>query len=372
MKIIKLSKSIVGQKEKEALAKVIDNSYLGMGSFVKDFEEKIKGYLGAKNVVCVNSGTAALHLALMALGLKPGDEVLVQSLTFVASFQAITAAGLKPIACEILPETCAIDLKDAKKKITKKTKVIMPVHYASRVGNLDEIYAFAEKNNLRIVEDAAHAFGGTYKGKKVGSFGDVVCFSFDGIKNITCGEGGAIVTADEEVAKFAMDARLLGVHKDTEKRYSGQRSWEFDVHHQGYRYHMSNLFAAIGLAQLERLENEFKPARQKIARRYNSLLEGMGNIVLFKDNYTDTVPHIFPVRILNGRRDNVREKLIAEGVECGIHYCPSHLLSYFGAKRGELPVTEKVYGELLSLPLHPEITESDQSLIVEIIKKALK
>ena len=199
---IRLSKSVVGILEKEALHAVIDNGYLGMGSFVQEFESKLRDYLGAKHVICVCSGTAALHLALMSIGLKQDDEVLVQSLTFLASFQAITAVSAKPVPCEISPETCTIDLKDAAKKISYKTKAIMPVHYGSRVGNLDDIYEFAEKNNLSVVEDAAHAFGTVYKNKKVGSFGNIACFSFDGIKNITSGEGGAVVTNDDKVAQY--------------------------------------------------------------------------------------------------------------------------------------------------------------------------
>jgi dTDP-4-amino-4,6-dideoxygalactose transaminase len=368
MRHIRLSKSCVGELEKAALAQVLDESYLGMGRFVQEFEERLKAYLPARHVVCVNSGTAALHLALMALGLVPGDEVLVQSLTFIASFQAVTAAGLMPVPCEIVPETCTIDLKDAERKITKRTKVIMPVHYASRVGNLDEIYMFAKKHNLRVIEDAAHAFGSDYNGRKVGSSGDVVCFSFDGIKNITSGEGGAVVTNDDKAAQFIMDARLLGVHKDTEKRYQGKRSWEFDVVQQGYRYHMSNLFAAIGLVQLQRFEREFKPMRQKLAKRYFHALTGMQDILLFPNDFDSIVPHLYPVRIMNGKRDRIRQLLIDNDIECGIHYYPNHLLTYYGAKKGALPVTEQVYGELLSLPLHPDISDDDQDRIVTLIR----
>ncbi|MEW6007333.1 MAG: DegT/DnrJ/EryC1/StrS aminotransferase family protein, partial [bacterium] len=226
---IKLSKSIVGEEEKRALAEVIDESYLGMGQFTKKFEDKLARYLGVKEVICVNSGTSALHLSLMSIGLKPGDEVLVQSLTFVACYQAISASFAIPTPCEISPETCLIDLNDARKRITNKTKAIMPVHYAGRVGDLDKIYDFAREHKLRVIEDASHSFGTTYKGKKVGSMGDIVCFSFDGIKNITSGEGGAIVSQDNSVLEYIKDARLLGIHKDTQKRYQGLRSWEFDV-----------------------------------------------------------------------------------------------------------------------------------------------
>lgn len=365
MKNIRLSKSIVGPAEKRALGRVIDDSYLGMGKFVGEFEKKLEGYLGDGTVICVNSGSAALHLALMGIGLVPGDEVLVQSLTFVACFQAISAVEAVPVACEVIPETCTIDLKDAEKRITKKTKAIIPVHYASRTGNIDEIYQFAQKYSLRIVEDAAHAFGTVYKGRKVGSFGDVVCFSFDGIKNITSGEGGAVVTKDSNVAEFVMDARLLGVHKDTGKRYAGKRSWEFTVFHQGYRYHMSNLFAAIGLAQLGRFEKEFKPYRQNLAKRYYNELQGITDIVLFPDDYDEIVPHIFPLKVAKGKRDGLRQHLINNGIECGVHYYPNHFLEYYGKGKVQLPITEKIYQELLSLPLHPDITEEDQGYIIK-------
>ena len=368
MKKIRLSKSIVGDLEKLALGKVISNGYLGMGSLVRDFENMIGKYIGAKHVVCVNSGTAALHLALMGAGVKKGDEVLVQSLTFIAGFQAITAIGALPISCEVIPETCTIDLKDAEKKITKKTKAIMPVHYASRAGNLNEIYTFAKKHGLRVIEDAAHAFGTVYNGKKIGSFGDIICFSFDGIKNITSGEGGAIVTGDDKVAQFARDARLLGIYKDTEKRYQASRSWEFDCFHQGYRYHMSNLFAAIGIVQLDRFEKEFKPKRQILAKRYHEMLKDTAGITLFSNDYDKVVPHIFPIRVLNGKRDALQQYLVSNDIECGLHYYPNHLLSYYGKKEGALPVTEYIFSELLSIPLHPDLSEKEQNKVLKCIK----
>jgi dTDP-4-amino-4,6-dideoxygalactose transaminase len=213
----------------------------------------------------VVNGTAALQLALQAAGIWQGDEVLVQSLTYVASFQAISATGARPVACDVDAETLCLDWRDAEKRLTPRTKAVMPVHYAGGVGALDEIYAFAEKYGLRVIEDAAHAFGTEYQGKKVGEFGDIVCFSFDGIKNITSGEGGCIVTNDEEVLRKVRDARLLGVEKDTEKRFSGGRSWEFDVTAQGWRYHMSNIMAAIGLEQLKRFP-ENASQRQVLAK----------------------------------------------------------------------------------------------------------
>ena len=242
-KLIRLSKSHIGDAEKKAVMGVFDREYLGMGAEVQQFEQGLSDFFG-RPAVCVVNGTAALHLALQACGIGPGDQVLVQSLTYVASFQAISATGAIPVACEVNPATLTLDWRDAEKRMTSRTKAIMPVHYAGGVGALDEIYEFANKHGLRVIEDAAHAFGTIYQGKRVGGFGDIACFSFDGIKNITSGEGGCIVTSDPEVLQRVQDARLLGVEKDTQNRFSGQRSWEFDVSAQGWRYHMSNIMAA--------------------------------------------------------------------------------------------------------------------------------
>ncbi|MDH5542729.1 MAG: DegT/DnrJ/EryC1/StrS family aminotransferase [Nitrospinota bacterium] len=368
--MIRLSKSIVGQIEAEAVAKVIcEDGYLGMGSEVKLFEEEIATFIGvpAENICCVNSGTAALHLAVQAVT-EPGDEVLVQSLTFVASFQAISGAGAVPIPCEVLPESITLDIEDARKRLTEKTKAVMPVHYGSNPGNLDAIYEFAEKENLRVIEDAAHAFGCKYKGRNIGSFGDIICFSFDGIKNITSGEGGAIVTSDRNVMALAKDARLLGVEKDTEMRFNGKRSWEFDVKHQGYRFHMSNIFAAVGRVQLGRFISEFAPKRVAIAEKYRELLDGVKGLKLLESDLRFVVPHIMPVRILDGNRDGLKDYLEKKGIQTGIHYKPNHMLSLYGDRAYDLGTSEKLYSELLSLPLHPEVTEEHVVNICESIK----
>jgi len=197
---VRLSKSSISQKEIHAVSDVLKKEYLGMGENVKFFEEEIKSFLNTKmDVVCVNSGTAALHLAIAALKLKAGDEILVPSLTYVASFQAITACNLVPVACEVNPETLFLDYDDTKDKITKKTKAIMPVHHSSSSIGIKEIYELAKQNNLRIIEDAAQAFGSKNNRKLVGTRGDIICFSFDGIKNITCGEGGAVLSSDKNI-----------------------------------------------------------------------------------------------------------------------------------------------------------------------------
>ena len=265
----------------------------------------------------------------------------MQSLTFVASFQAISAAGAVPVACEVYPETVTLDLEDAARRITPRTRAVMPVHYASNPGDLEAVYGFARRHGLRVIEDAAHAFGCTDQGRKIGSFGDLACFSFDGLKNITSGEGGAVVTSDPQVIQTVQDARLLGVQRDTEKRYQGARSWEFDVQHQGYRYHLSNLFAAVGRVQLRRFEGELKPRRVELSQRYRAALADTRDLQLLHGDPGPIVPHIFPIRVLNGKRDGLRQFLRDRGIETGIHYKPNHLLSFYGGGREALPVTEK-------------------------------
>lgn len=369
MKQIRLSKSTVGEREQQALAQVIGDGRLGMGSFVEKFETELAAFVrGGRQVMCVSTGTSALHLAVQACGIGPGDEVLVPTITYVASFQAVSATGATPVACDVSPQTLCLDPADAARRITDRTKAIMPVHYASGQGDLDAVYDLARKHGLRVIEDAAHAFGGFWNGARVGATGDIVCFSFDGIKNITSGEGGAVVTSDNEVARRVRDARLLGVEKDTEKRYRGQRSWDFDVTGQGWRYHMSNLFAAIGSVQLQRLDGEFAPRRIALARRYEELLENVPHIRTLHLDYGRVVPHIFPIRIAGGRRDDLQQALVVNGIECGIHYKPNHLLSLYGGGAVVLPAAEEAYSQMLTLPLHVELTDADQDRIVGIVR----
>lgn len=381
MSAMRLSRSIVGEAEARAVARVLlEDGYLGMGAEVRRFEEELAAYLGVApaQVVTVNSGTAALHLAVDAVaagcGLQDGKpEVLVPSLTFVASFQAISAAGCRPVACDVLEETGTLDLKDAARRLSPRTIAVMPVHYASNPWQLEEVYAFARRHGLRVVEDAAHAFGCLRHGRKIGSFGDVVCFSFDGIKNITCGEGGCIVTSDQAVAEAARDGRLLSVEKDTEKRFSGQRSWEFDVERQGWRYHMSNVMAAIGRVQLTRLDGEFAPKRRELADLYRERLSGVPGVALLTaEPEAWIVPHIFPVRILNGRQHDVIGALDAKGIPTGQHYKPNHLLSLYGGGKPSLPATEQLHGELLTLPLHPGLSREDVEAVCAGIIEAVK
>ena len=381
---VRLSRSIVGQAEAEAASRVIlEDGYLGMGAETRRFESDLAAWLGveAEQVVSVNSGTAALHLAVDAVAAQARaadwphadpPEVLVPSLTFVASFQAITAAGCRPVACDVRPDTATLDLADAARRLSPRTIAVMPVHYASNPWGLDETHAFAARHGLRVVEDAAHAFGCRHRGRKIGSFGDLVCFSFDGIKNITSGEGGCVVAFDAEAARLMADARLLSVQGDSRQRFAGGRSWEPQVVRQGWRYHLSNIMAAIGRVQLSRLDGEFVPARRALAARYAERLAGVEGVALLESDPADfIVPHILPVRIPDGRKDTVRAALAEQGIPTGVHYKPNHLLRFFGDGAPSLPVTERLYGELLTLPLHPGLAPQEVDAICAALSRAV-
>jgi len=334
-----------------------------MGSHVQQFEQALSEYFG-RPTVCLVNGTAALHAAIQACGIGQGDEVLVPSLTYVASFQAVTAAGAFPVACDVDIDTLVLDPRDAEKRITSRTKAIMPVFYGGGVGSINEIYRLASHYNLRVIEDAAHAFGSSYSNQLVGQRGDITCFSFDGIKNITSGEGGCVVSDDSLLIKSIQDLRLLGVEKDTMNRYAGRRSWDFDVTSQGWRYHMSNIMASIGLVQLGRLP-ELAAKRQAIARLYDDLLSLEPRIQRLRSDYTKVVPHIYVVRIHGEfNRDLIQDRLLQHGIETGIHYKPNHLLSYF-QQTPSIPLTntEFAYPQLLTLPLHIDLSKDDVEFV---------
>ena len=371
--MIRLSKSCIGDAEKLAVKSVLDREYLGMGVEVQKFEEALTIFFD-RPAICVVNGTAALHLSIQACGVGLGDEVLVPSLTYISSFQAISATGAKPVACDINSNNLLLDFSDAENRITEKTKAIMPVHYAGGVGDLDKFYEFAKKHSLRIIEDAAHAFGTTYHDKRVGSFGDIACFSFDGIKNITSGEGGCVVTDDEDVLQKIRDARLLGVENDTELRFNDERSWDFNTTSQGWRYHMSNIMAAIGLEQLKRF-NEFAGKRQQLAKQYDLIFSNHPKIQPLPLDYETVVPHIYVVRLNRIKdRQEVKEKMLEKGIQIGYHYQPNHWLKFYtNDKSKTLPVTDSVFSNLISLPLHPDLSEHDVEYVAsEFIKVILQ
>ncbi len=363
--MIPVAKPSIGEEEIEEVRKVFESGWLGMGAWVKQFENAVSDFIGAKHVIAVNTGTSALHLALVACGIKSGDEIIVPSLTFAASIQAIVATGAVPVFCDVEPDTLNADPADIEKKITSGTKAIMPVHYRGYPCNMEWISEIAKSKKLRVIEDAAHAFGSKYKGRKIGSSGDITCFSFDPIKIITCGEGGAIVTNDESIAEKTRKARILGISKDTWSRYKHERSWFYDVESIGFRYHMSNINAAIGLVQLKKFP-VFLQRRIEIVRLYDENLKDARGVKLLRHDYESMAPFCYIIRV--EKREELMAYLRENNIDTGIHYIPNHLQSFFSKFSVRLHTTEQVWNEILTLPLYYELKDQEVLMICEKIK----
>jgi len=356
--VLPVSRPSIGEDELRAVAEVFESAWLGHGSTVIEFENALREMFGQRHVVAVGSGTAALHLALDALGLKTGDEVIVPSLTFCATAQAITAVGASPVFCEIEPNTLNIDIADMASRVTSRTRAIMPVHYCGNACDMDALLQFAAVRGLVVVEDAAHAFGSSYRGRLVGSFGDMTCFSFDPIKNITCGEGGVVVLSNDVLADLIRRKRLLGVDRDRWRRSNDIRPWWYQVNVQGYRYHMSNINAAIGKVQLPQLPR-FRSRKRDLVRRYNECFATLADVELLRWQLDDCCPFNYILRVKHGKRDELRSFLAKRGVDSSVHYIPNHLQPYFRTATVSLPVTERVYDEMLTLPLFTDMTDGD-------------
>jgi len=367
---IPVSRPAVGKEELLKVKEVFATGWLGMGSVVFKFEEELKKILNTKYVIAVNTGTSALHISLDSLGLKPQDEVIVPSLTFVASLQAIVQCRARPVFCDVYEDTLNMDVEDASRKVTKKTRVIMPVHYSGLPCMMHEIIAIAKNKGITIVEDAAHAFGSYYDGKKIGSIGDITCFSFDPIKNITCGEGGAVSTNNKVIADKIINKRVLGINKDTWHRYKNRRTWQYEVNMSGFRYHMSNINAAIGLEQLKKMD-KFIERKRKIVRQYDEAFKNIGGLEPVRRDYETTAPFNYIIKVKNGR-DRLMEFLKTFGIETGIHYIPNHLQPFFAKYKVKLPATEKVFKEMLTLPLYYDMSETDVLFVIEKVKTFFK
>ena len=370
--MIKVSKACVGQEELDEIKEALDYGYFGLAYKVTEFEEKIANYLNTdRSVVCCANGTAAIHLAIESAGIGPGDEVIVPSFTFIATAQAILMAGASVVLCEVNKDSFLIDVNDVKRKITAKTKAIIPVHYAGNVCDMKSLLDLKKKYGIRIIEDAAHAFGSVYNNEKVGSFGDITCFSFDSIKVMTCGEGGAVVTNDRNVVELAKQKRLLGIDRKTmHVKDWKKRSWMYDVATTGYRYHMSNINAAIGLAQIKKVDT-FINVRRNICKLYLKELKNIKYLTFEKANWENASPFMFPILITNNKRDLLRDYLKEFDIETGISYIPIHRFELFKENNDSFPQTEEIFKGIVCLPLHPGLTNEDILFICNKIRNFL-
>jgi dTDP-4-amino-4,6-dideoxygalactose transaminase len=346
----------LGNEVQEAARAALEAGWLGMGRLSQQFEQGLDSFLGLtdRRAVSTNSCTEALHIAGRLIGLGPGDEVIAPSFTYVAGHQAMSRTGADVVFCDIEPEGLSIDPERVRELITDRTKAIMAVDYLGIPCQMDQLMEIAREHGLRVIEDAAHAFGSSSNGRPVGSFGDITCFSFGPVKTITTLEGGAVITPDPADVQTLHELRHLGINSDTDARYRNQRNWEFDVVRQGYRCHLGSVPAAIGLAQLD-MVGEFIANRQEYCRYYDAAFRDIDELVLFDTDWKEVAPYIYVLRLRNGsRRSELIGHLKERGISTGIHFLGAHEFSFYAdSRRGELPVTDQVTQQVLTLPLHP-------------------
>ncbi|MEX5632508.1 DegT/DnrJ/EryC1/StrS family aminotransferase [Parafrankia sp. FMc2] len=359
----------LGAEVQQAARRALAAGWLGMGPLTQQFEEGIERFLGlsGRRAVSTNSCTEALHLAGRLIGLGPGDEVICPAFTYVAGHQAISRTGADVVLCDVDEAGLGIDPARAAELVTERTRAILAVDYLGLPCRLDELVELARRHDLRVIEDAAHAFGSRSDGRPVGSFGDITCFSFGPVKMITTLEGGAIITSDPADVQTLHELRHLGINADTDARYRSQRNWEFDVVRQGYRCHLGSVPAAIGIAQLD-LVDEFIRNRQDYCRRYDDGLRDLGeHLTFFDTDWKDVAPYIYVLRLRDGsQRPALIRHLADQGIATGIHFLGAHEFSFYtGSRRGPLPVTEAVTQQVLTLPLHPYM---DDGVVDRVIR----
>jgi dTDP-4-amino-4,6-dideoxygalactose transaminase len=366
--IIPISRPVLGNEELAAVAEVFSSGWLGLGAVTAAFEEDLQILLGCEHVVCVNSGTAALHIALAGFGIGRGDEVLVPSITFAATVQAILATGATPVFCDSLEETILIDPDDVARRITTSTKAILPVHLRGTCCRMDALLELAERYQCVVIEDAAHAFGSRWQGRTIGSFGHATCFSFDPIKTITCGEGGAVAVHDGEAAKRMRRLRNLGfddVPAVEDLALAGFRG----VICEGFRAHMPNFCAAIGRVQLRKLDH-FIARRRELCRCYDAAFADLATVHIQPTDYDEVVPHLYVVRVAQERRQDFTQALSERGIGTGLHYVANHLHPYFRRfVTAPLPVASRLWRTLVTLPLHCGMSDAEQEHVIQAVRE---
>ena len=364
----------INENTKNHVNEALDVGWLGMGSYTKEFEDRISKFLelDERYVAATNTGTSALHLALKICGIGKGDEVITTSFNYVADHQAITMTGADVVMCDIQEDNLGIDCKKVEKLITNKTKAIIPLHFAGIPCDQEGIFKISKKYNLRIIEDAMHAFGTRIDKKKIGSYGDITCFSFDPVKIVSSIDGGCVVVNNKEELEKLHRLRFLGVDKDVIQRYKNNRSWDYDVLNEGFRYHLNNISAAFGISQIKHIE-EFIQSRQKICQRYNDAFKNIEEVKVPQTDFSNISPFIYSLRVLNGNRSKLIEHLKNQNIDVGIHFIPVHKHEYFkNSKCGNMDITNKVVQEVLTLPLHSLMEEEFVSRVINGVKDFFK
>ena len=361
----------ITNEDKRAILATLNQNLLTDGPKLKEFENKFAKFTGARYAVGVSNATAGLQLSLKAIGIGKGDQVIVPDLTFVASINAILFTGATPVIVDIDKEDYNVSIDSINKSLTKKTKAIMPVHFAGKSCKMKEIQTIARKNNLKIIEDCAHAIGGKLNKKQVGTFGDAGCFSFYPTKNLTTFEGGMVITNSKKISETIKILRNHGITKSYQDRFTKGKPWEYDVSVPGYNYRLDEIRATLGISQLKRItQNNLK--RKKAALYYNSRLKNNKSIItpkILKDE--DHACHLYVLRFKKqGKfsRDDLFTKLLKNGIRSSVHYKPLHTFTAYKRNAkifGKLINSKQIYGEIISLPLYPQITRKQQDLVLK-------
>ena len=355
----------------DAVIEVLKSDYLTTGPKIAEFEKSVADYVGAKYAVAISNGTSALHAACFAAGIGPGDEVITTPITFAASSNCVLYCGGTPVFADIDPKTYNIDPDDIRKKITDKTKAIIAVHLAGQPCDMDEIHKIAKENNLIVIEDGAHALGSVYKGKKVGSLSDMTTFSFHPVKPITTGEGGMIVTDNEEFYKKMVLFRSHGITRDKTMMTRNDGPWFYQQFDLGFNYRITDIQCALGCSQMKKLDR-FLAKRKEIVLRYNEAFADCENIVTpYQLPETESGWHLYIVQVKNCDRKQIFEALRDKGIGVNVHYIPVYMHPYYqehGYKDVHCKNAEEVYSHIISLPLYPGLTEEQQSYVIDTLK----
>ena len=374
MDMIPVFRPFIHESEINAASLALKEGWLGMGSYVKDFEYQIKKICKInkeKSVVAVSTGHAALHLSLQMLNLDKGDEVITPSFNNTADFQAIKACGANPVFVDIDEETLCIDVNKIESSISNKTKCIIAMDYGTNLCNHKKLKEISYKYNIPIIHDAAHSFASQYENIKIGNQHQFTIFSFDPVKCVTCIDGGAIILDKKKYENKAQAMRLIGMNQSPKLMYKNSRAWTYDVMDIGFRYHLSNIHAAIGLEQLKKIKF-IKKTRQNSFKRYNFGLKNIDWLMTPNDNIVNQCPFIYTIRVKNGKRNDLRSYLTNLSIDTGIHWQPGHKFQYFqNERKNDLKITEKISDQIITLPLHTNMKYEEIDYIVKSIKEFL-
>jgi len=373
MKLIRVSKPTIGREEIKEVVDTLKSGWMTAGPKVAKFEEKLAAYLGVKYVIATTSCTAAFHLTLKALGVGLNDEVITPSLTYTSIGNVLLNLGAIPVFADVKADTLTLDPAGVERKITRKTKVIIPVDYAGLPSEIAKIKKIARSRGIVVIQDAATSLGADYKGKKVGAISDFTCFSFYATKNITTTEGGAVSTNDTKLAEKIRLLSKLGVNSSAWKRHGSRASWFFEVIEPGLKYYMNDVQAAVGLPQLEKLPG-FIGRRRSIAKRYYTELREVRIIRSPYPKYpADHTWNFYPISVNEGlERNKFMEEMENLGVASSVYYIPLHHHPIFQKilpRNFSLPVTEKIFSQICTLPLYPGLTDGQVNKVIRVVRR---